>query len=71
VRQATEEQIVAERSRDDRQTELNFELERASLPQNKRMKLISALKEIFSELDTAATVGTAATRSEEQCFAKV
>jgi hypothetical protein len=34
------------------------------------MKLIAALKEIFSELDNAA-VSTAATRSEERCFAKV
>jgi hypothetical protein len=35
------------------------------------MKLIAALKGIFSELDKAAAVRTAATRSEEQCFAKV
>lgn len=35
------------------------------------MKLIAALKQIFSELGKDAAVGTAATRSEEQCFAKV
>ncbi len=41
-----------------------------SLPQIKRTKLIAALKEIFSELDNAAAVGTAATRSANKCFAR-
>jgi hypothetical protein len=42
-----------------------------SLPQIKRTKLIAALKEIFSKLDNAATVGSAATRNAKQCFEKV
>jgi hypothetical protein len=41
-----------------------------SLPPNKRMELIAALNEIFSELDNAAAVGTVATRSAK-CFARV
>jgi len=41
-----------------------------SLPQIKRTKLIAALKEIFGELDNAAAVGTAATRSAKQCYAR-
>jgi hypothetical protein len=35
------------------------------------MKLIADLGEIFSELDKATANRAAATRSEEQCFAKV
>jgi hypothetical protein len=42
-----------------------------SLPQNERTKLMATPKKIFSELDNAAAIRTAATRSEEQCFAEV
>jgi hypothetical protein len=41
-----------------------------SLPQIKRTKLIAALKEIFSELNNDAAVGTTAARSAKQCFAR-
>lgn len=42
----------------------------AALPTNKRMKLIAALKEIFSELDHAAIIGAVAPRSAKQCLAR-
>jgi hypothetical protein len=35
------------------------------------MKPKATLKEIFSKLDNAATVGAVIPRSAEQCFAKV
>jgi hypothetical protein len=41
-----------------------------SLPENKRTELVAALKEIFSELDSAAAAEVAAPRSAMQCFAR-